>query len=181
MILLLTSRQTARELRSFRGPQVTLPRWSPDGGRIVFDSDAEGQFDIWVINAIGGKPKRMTTNPANDGNPSWSKDGRWIYFDSNRTGETQVWKIPEAGGDAIQVTRAGGCAPLESPDGKFIYYTKDLARTSVWRVPVEGRQAAKVLENLSFIGNLVIVSKGIYFVPQQGVACGSSRIPGLRN
>jgi Tol biopolymer transport system component len=83
-------------------------------------------FDIWVINASGGKPQRMTTDPANDGNPSWSGDGRWIYFDSGRTGEQQVWKIPEAGGDSIQVTRDGGFAPLESPDRKFIYYTKNL-------------------------------------------------------
>ena len=159
------------QLTSFRGPDVTNPRWSPDGGRIAFDSDAEGkQFDIWVINAIGGKPKRMTTHPANDGNPSWSRDGRWIYFDSARTGEQQVWKIPEAGGDAIQVTRDGGFAPLESPDGKFIYYTKALGDTSVWRLPVEGGQASKLIENLSDLRNLVIVSKGIYFVPQQGTA-----------
>jgi Tol biopolymer transport system component len=163
------------QLTSFRGPMVTNPRWSPDGGRIAFDSDAEGkQFDIWVINANGGKPKRMTTDPANDGNPSWSRDGRWIYFDSFRTGVQQVWKIPEAGGDAIQVTRDGGWGPLESPDGKFIYYTKDLGNTSVWRLPVDAGQATKVLENLSDLRNLVIVSKGIYFVPQQSTALGSS-------
>jgi Tol biopolymer transport system component/DNA-binding winged helix-turn-helix (wHTH) protein len=162
------------QLTSFRGPNVTNPRWSPDGGRIAFDSDAEGEFDIWVIRASGGKPKRMTTDPANDGNPSWSRDGRWIYFDSIRTGQQQVWKIPEAGGDAIQVTRDGGFAPLESPDGKFIYYTKALGETSVWRLPVEGGQPTKVLENLSDLRNLVLANKGIYFVPQQGPAWDSS-------
>jgi Tol biopolymer transport system component len=156
------------QLTSFRGPNVSTPRWSPDGGRIAFDSDAEGkQYDIWVINAGGGKPKRMTTDPANDGNPSWSRDGRWIYFDSYRTGEQQVWKIPEAGGDAIQVTRDGGFAPLESPDGKLIYYTKGLDDTSVWRLSVEGGQPTKVLENLSDYRNLVLVNKGIYFIPSQ--------------
>jgi dipeptidyl aminopeptidase/acylaminoacyl peptidase len=106
----------------------------------------------------------MTTHPANDGNPSWSGDGRWIYFDSARTGEQQVWKIPEAGGDAIQVTRDGGFAPLESPDGKVIYYTKGLFDTSVWRLPVGGGQATKLIENPSYLRNLVIVSKGIAFV-----------------
>src|SRR5262249_32596778 len=128
---------------------------------------------IWVINAIGGKPKRMTTNPANDGNPSWSKDGRWIYFDSARTGEPQGWKIPETGGDASQVTRDRGVAPIESPDGKFIYYTKALFETIVWRLPVEGGQASKVLENLSDLRNLVLVSAGIYFIPQRGTVLGS--------
>jgi Tol biopolymer transport system component len=155
------------QLTSFRGPNVTNPRWSPDGRRIAFDSDAEGQFDIWVISASGGKPQRMTADPANDGNPSWSGDGRWIYFDSARSGEQQVWKISGTGGDAIQVTGDGGFEPLESPDGKFIYYTKDLAETSLWRLPLEGGQAFKLLENLSSILNVVIANEGIYFVPEK--------------
>jgi Tol biopolymer transport system component/DNA-binding winged helix-turn-helix (wHTH) protein len=156
------------QLTFFSGPMVSYPRWSPDGGRIAFDSDAEGEFDIWVTSSSGGKPQRLTTDPANDGNPNWSRDGRWIYFDSARTGEQQVWKIPATGGDAIQITRDGGFAPHESPNGKFIYYTKDLAETSLWRLPVEGGQATKMLENLSNIENLVIGDDGIYFVPEQG-------------
>jgi len=157
------------------GPQVSTPRWSPDGGRIAFDSDAERGWDVWMIGANGGKPVRMTTHPLNDGNPSWSRDGRWIYFDSAaRTGE-QVWKIPADGGEAIQVTWDGGFVPLESPDGKFLYHTKARAyNTSLWRTPVEGGQATKVLEGLSNYLNLAIVDEGIYFVPQQNMASGYS-------
>jgi Tol biopolymer transport system component len=156
------------QVTSFDGPDVTTPRWSPDGRRIAFDSDAGGgRFDIWVIGTDRGKPVRMTTHPANDGNPSWSHDGRWIYFDSTRTGEQQVWKMPADGGEAIQVTREGGWAPLESPDGKFLYYTKYLVDTSLWRVPLGGGQAAKVLEGLSSYINLALVDNGIYFVPLQ--------------
>lgn len=162
------------QLTSFRGPNVTTPRWSPDGGRIAFDSDAAGQYDIWTVDSDGGKPVRMTTDPANDGNPSWSHDGRWIYFDSARTGEQQVWKMPAGGGDAIQATRDGGYAPLESPDGRFLYYTKSLGRTSLWRVPVDGSQATKVIDGLSIYTNLAIVDKGIYFVPLQDSSGGSS-------
>src|SRR5260370_1025640 len=86
------------QLTSFRGANVSTPRWSPDAGRIAFYSDAEGEFDIWLINAGGGKPKRMTTDPATDGNPSWSRGGRWIYFDSFRTGEQPLWEMPGEGG-----------------------------------------------------------------------------------
>lgn len=161
------------ELTSFHGPYLTTPRWSPDGGRIAFDSDAAGkEFDIWVIDANGGKPVRMTTHPANDGNPSWSHDGRWIYFDSARTGEQQVWKIPADGGEAIQLTWDGAYAPLESPDGKFLYYTKDLWNTTLWRVPLGGGQATKVLEGLSNYLNLAIVDEGIYFVPERSMYVG---------
>jgi eukaryotic-like serine/threonine-protein kinase len=127
-----------------------------------------------VIDADEGKQVRMTTHPVNDGNPSWSHDGRWIYFDSARTGEQQVWKMPTDGGEAIQLTWDGGWAPLESPDGKFLYYTKNLRATSVWRVPMGGGQAAKVLEGLSTYLNLAIVDKGIYFVPLTEAASASS-------
>ena len=162
------------QLTFFRGSLVTNPRWSPDGRRVAFDSDVAGEFDIWVISVDGGKPQQLTTDPANDGNPSWSRDGKWIYFDSARTGVQQVWKVPATGGDATQVTRDGGFAPLESPDGKFIYYTKDLVDSSLWRVPIEGGQTSKILENLSNMNNLVIVDDGIYFVPMRRNDSGSS-------
>jgi eukaryotic-like serine/threonine-protein kinase len=164
----------ALQLTFFGGPRVTTPRWSPDGGRIAFDSDAQGEYDIWVVGANGGKPQRMTTHPANDGNPSWSRDGRWIYFDSARTGEQQVWKIPANGGEAIQVTRDGGFAPVESPDGKFLYYIKSLTNTTLWRIPVEGGQAGKILEDVSNYLNLALVDSGVFFVPSRDTAAGSS-------
>jgi eukaryotic-like serine/threonine-protein kinase len=163
------------QLTFFAGPDVTTPEWSPDGEHIAFDSDAAGEFDIWVVSSSGGKPQRMTTDPANDGNPSWSKDGRWIYFDSARTGEQQIFKIPANGGEAMQLTRDGGFAPRESPDGKFLYYTKGLFNTSLWRVPVEGGQTSKVLDGLSQYENLAIEDTGVYFVPSRR-ATGSSSI-----
>jgi Tol biopolymer transport system component len=164
----------ALQLTSFGGPDVTTPRWSPDGGRIAFDSNAAGEYDIWVVSANGGKPQRMTTHPANDGNPSWSHDGRWIYFDSARAGEQQVFKIPSSGGEAVQVTRDGGFAPLESPDGKLLYYVKALQATHLWKVSVEGGRATKVLEGLSTYLNVAIVDNGVYFVPVRERGRGSS-------
>jgi Tol biopolymer transport system component/serine/threonine protein kinase len=169
----------AVQLTSFGGPDVSTPRWSPDGGRIAFDSNAPGEWDIYVVGANGGKPQRMTTDPANDGNPSWSPDGQWIYFDSARAGEQQVWKMPANGGEAVQVTKDGGFAPLESPDGKFLYYTKALESTSLWKIPVGGGEASKVLEGLSFFQNVAIVGSGVYFVPIRNTT-GDSSIQFLR-
>ena len=155
----------AVQLTSFGGPVVSTPRWSPDGQKIAFDAPAAGEFDIYTVSANGGKVQRMTTHPANDGNPSWSHDGRWIYFDSARTGEQQVFKIPANGGDAIQLTRDGGFAPFESTDGKFLYFTKALLATSLWKIPIEGGQSSKILEGVSSYINLAILDGGVYFVP----------------
>jgi Tol biopolymer transport system component/tRNA A-37 threonylcarbamoyl transferase component Bud32 len=164
----------AVQLTSFGDHWVTSPRWSPDGTRIAFDSNAAGEVDVWVVGANGGKPQQMTTDPAHDSDPSWSHDGRWIYFDSDRTGEHQVWKMPSNGGEAIQLTRDRGWAPLESPDGKFLYYTKAEIATSLWRMPREGGRGTKILESLTSYLDLAIVDGGVYFVPVQEPTAGSS-------
>jgi hypothetical protein len=51
----------------------------------------------------------------------------------------------------------GEFAPLESLDGKFLYYAKALYSTSLWKIPIEGGEASKVLESLSAFQNVAIV------------------------
>jgi Tol biopolymer transport system component len=153
-------------LTSFGGPYAGTPRWSPDGGEIAFDSPPEGHTDIFVVRSEGGPSRRLTSDPANDVVPSWSRDGRWVYFASNRSGAWQVFKVPADGGPASQVTSGGGFAPLESPDGRFVYYAKGVAERGLWRVPVEGGKESVVLEDLDpdYWGYWVVVDDGIYFV-----------------
>jgi len=77
-----------------------------------------------VIRAEGGQSRRLTYGPVLNAIGRFSHDGKWIYFASVRTGRNEVWKVPFAGGDAMQVTKNGGWFSMESPDGKFLYYTK---------------------------------------------------------
>jgi Tol biopolymer transport system component len=153
-------------MTSFGGPETTSPRWSPDGGRIVFDSTAGGKLDVYMISASGGKPRRVTTDSSNNGNPSWSGDGRWIYFDSSRSGNQQVWKIPASGGPAIQITSDGAWVPIESPDRRYLYYFDGADSTSsLWKMPLSGGQATKVLDNVGN-WNVAFAENGIYFARQ---------------
>ena len=163
----------ARQLTFLRAPMTGSPRWAPDGNRIVFDSNAEGQFELYTISADGGKPRRLTINSAQDGLGSWSHDGKSIYFVSSRSGERQVWKMPADGGNAIQLTRHGGEAAFESPDNRFVYYSKGRGETSLWRVPVDGGEEQPVLDSVLFL-NFVVAADGIFFVP--GHADGASSI-----
>jgi Tol biopolymer transport system component len=161
------------------------PRWSPDGKTIAFDSAGEGgdNVDIYVISASGGPPRRVTTSPAPDATPSWSRDGRFIYFGSRREGQWQVWKVPssgEDGGNARQVTRRGGAGPIESTDGRHVYFTRGLSGTldpqsSLWRIPVEGGDEEVVVESFrssSFSWDLT--AEGLYFVDQEPSSSGTS-------
>ena len=60
------------------------PSWSPDGSRIAYYTSMGGNFDIYVIPAVGGVPERLTDDPAFDGEPVWSPDGQYIMFFSRR-------------------------------------------------------------------------------------------------
>lgn len=66
-----------------------FPDWSPDGTQIVFRSNPNGNNDIYVMDTIDWKQRRLTFSIANDDYPSWSKDGKQIVFASDRTEDTQ--------------------------------------------------------------------------------------------
>ena len=73
----------------------------------------DAQYEVYVISSAGGKPRRVTSNAANDHHSSFSRDGQWIYFSSNRTGEYTIWKVPFAGGDAVGVPYPGARAAVQ--------------------------------------------------------------------
>jgi Tol biopolymer transport system component len=75
-----------RQLTKLRSPEVRAPSWSPDGRRIAFEASIDGNSDIFVIDADGGEPKRLTVEASIDSLPTWSQDGRQIFFSSDRSG-----------------------------------------------------------------------------------------------
>ena len=87
-------------------------------GRIAFTY----QDDIWVADANGGNPQRLTVNIARDIGPRFSPDGKWIAFTSNRNGNNDVYIIPSTGGEPKQLTWYSGDdqALGWTPDGKEI-------------------------------------------------------------
>jgi len=81
---------------------ITANVVSPDGKQISFDSNTGGDWQIYVMDADGGKPKPLTNDKLNSFVTSWSRDGRWVYFGRGSTGNEQIWKITSQGGTAVQ-------------------------------------------------------------------------------
>ena len=108
-------------------------------------------------------PRRLTSDPSDDIIPSVSHDGKWIYFASTRTGRWEVWRLPAEGGQAVQVTHEGGAIPVESPDGKVVYYQKTLSDSDVWQIPVTGGEEMRVLGPVGQT-QFTVVADGIYFI-----------------
>src|SRR6266481_7093409 len=63
----------------------TDPAFSPDGTRIAFTGEYDGNVDVFVVPASGGVPKRLTWHPAADRVLGWTPDGKRIIFGSART------------------------------------------------------------------------------------------------
>lgn len=113
------------------------PRFSPDGKKISFTSDAGGGDNIWCMNTDGSNPVQITKEDFRlVNNAVWSPDGKYIickkHFSSERSlGAGEIWMYHKSGGSGIQLTRKKNDQqdvgePWPSPDGKYIYYSEDM-------------------------------------------------------
>ncbi len=112
-------RAPAKRLTFGAGLQ-TNPTWSPDGRRLAYASDAEGNFDIWVQSMDGGAPLRLTSTPEPDTWPAWSPAGDQIVFRSEHDGGG-LFVVAATGGPARRLTSIG-TTPAWLPDGRHIVF-----------------------------------------------------------
>lgn len=85
--------------------QDRAPAWSPDGTRLAFESERDGNWDVYVIKADGTGEVRVTTDVADDRRPTWSSDGTRLFFTSDRDGNVEIYAVNVAGGGAVNLTR----------------------------------------------------------------------------
>lgn len=126
-----------RKLTENTTTKDSRPRWSPDGTKIAFIRYmAKGDMhssELFIINADGTDPQRLTHNNVADGYPSWSPDGQYIAFRSSRSGNREVYVIEVATRTLTQLTFAeahehdSSTAPDWSPDGSQITFERFLS------------------------------------------------------
>ena len=124
------------------------PTWSPDGGRVAYQSDQDGDFDIWVTQVGGGRPLNLTADhEGRDEFPAWSPDGNQIAFYSNRDGDG-CFLMSALGGPARRIANTTDfwtSAPVWSSDGsELACLVVDLDGVRVEIVHVESRESRRV-------------------------------------
>lgn len=127
---------TAKALRQGHAFEVQ-PRYSPDGGKISFTSDAGGGDNIWIMNRDGSEAKQVTKEKFRLlNNAVWSPNGEYLvakkHFSSQRSlGAGEIWMYHTSGGTGEQITKRKNDQqdvgePSISPNGRFIYYSEDV-------------------------------------------------------
>src|SRR5437870_2735036 len=120
---------------------ATEPAFSPDGSRIAFTSTRDGQAEIYVMDADGTSPARLTNSPGADGDASFTADGQSVVFHSQRTGHRQIFLQPITSSDAVQLTQepADNSQPTVSPDGETIAFVSNReGNNHIWLMSKDG-------------------------------------------
>jgi len=121
--------------------------WTPDG-RLLYASDVNGFWNIWVMNADGSGKRQLTFDTNDNNSPSMSPDGRYIFFTSFRNGATTIWRMDADGSNPKQITFGGNeFEPHCAPDGQWVIFTSYTTESAfaLLKAPVEGGAAVAPL------------------------------------
>ncbi|MCC5806636.1 MAG: PD40 domain-containing protein [Opitutales bacterium] len=132
----------ARPVASPAG-SVLFPAFSPDGARIAFVANYDGQRDIHVIPVEGGIPRRITTHPGNKHIHGWTPDGEHIIYSTNFFSGNprfeELYKVPRRGGTPEKLPVPYGVNATLSPDGKQMAYMLHSRDFRTWKRYAGGR------------------------------------------
>jgi serine/threonine-protein kinase len=114
---------------------------SPDGKWLAFDSDRNGNQDIFRVPLAGGPEEQVTTDSGDDFQPHFSPDGTEIGFHAFRSTSRDLFVVPSTGGEQrpVVATPAQDRDPGWSPDGRRMSFSSDITgRSEIYTVAREG-------------------------------------------
>ena len=131
---------------------LSAPSWSPDGSKLAFVSDMDGNADIWVADLDGSNLTSLTQDEAQDHSPAWSPDGAWIAFASLR--DSLYWELYVMRPDGSDVQRltwwedASDLSPSWSPDGtRLAFASKRDGNWEIYTMDRDGGNLARLTDN----------------------------------
>lgn len=94
-------------------------------GQIAFETDRDGNWEIYTLDVRTGLAYNLTHTSAADHSPTWSPDGRQIAFHSNRSSDSDIYVMNADGKNVRRITDSGrDWRPRWSPDGQRIMFVR---------------------------------------------------------
>jgi len=122
-----------------------FPMFSPDGSKIAWVAQRDGNIDVWVMNADGTDQTRLTTDPNAQSQPSWSPDGTKIAFRNSpaATPDTvgDIWVMDADGSNPTQLTMSpkADLRPAWSPSGaKIVFRSTRTGLGNIYEMKADG-------------------------------------------
>jgi dipeptidyl aminopeptidase/acylaminoacyl peptidase len=109
-------------------------------GKLVFETNRDGNEEIYTMNSDGSNRVDLTRNPAEDTDPRWSADGARIVFASNRTGNYQIYTMNADGGGVTRVTHDANDdrRPTWTADGQILFQNGTFPDRAIFRINADG-------------------------------------------
>ncbi len=109
------------------GIQEVEAAFSGYNGRIAFETNRDGNSEIYMMNEDGSDPRRLTNNSSMDTAPTWSPDGSKIAFVSNRDGSNEIYVMDSDGSNQQRLTSDAysNSSPSWSPSGDRVAFTSN--------------------------------------------------------
>lgn len=104
-----------------------FPAWAPDGNRLGFATNRDGNLEIYLANFMAATLTNLTNHENHDSRCSWSPDGAQIVFQSDRNGNKDIYLLEIKTGHLIRLTEnpANDKNPAWSPVGDEIIFSSD--------------------------------------------------------
>ncbi len=133
-------------------------------GKIVFQSNRNGNFDICSIKADGTDLRQLTQSPAYDVSPSWSSDGLQILFASDREGNWDVYLMRSDGSDVKRLTAPPGSntSPSWARGGTKIVFvsTRDALNGEIYLMEADGSNVERLTHDAEVKDSPVMTPDG---------------------
>ncbi len=129
-----------------------IPFFSPPNAawEVAFTSERDDNPEIYVVQANGSNPRRLTDDPAADYHPAWSPSGEWIAFVSERDGNPEIYTMDAYGGNLRRLTDnpAVDTYPAWSPNGQQIAFVSDRdGNSEIYVMNADGSDPQRLTDN----------------------------------
>ncbi len=169
------------------------PVWSPDGSKIAFSSNRNGNFDVYVMSANGGSAKRLTTNSVSETPTAFTPDGKSVLFVASiqdpaesamfpTNAMTELYSVEVDGGSTKQILATPAETVNYDKSGKFFLYqdqkgfedplrkhhTSSITR-DIWRYDVASGKHTNLTDRAGEDRNPVLAADGktVYFLSER--------------